>query len=147
MSTRPDDLRDTEAYRDAVEDFSQVQIERMLMERASESAKARIHLRTKARELGQAKAAFKALRATKALAFRADDIEKERPTRGAGAITESVREARVDADEQVKDAALCFYIAEAGFDAEQEAARLIRTEMSALQSVLADLRPLVSEPR
>ena len=138
-------LEGAEAHAVAVEDWSQVAIERMLMERAREAAKARIDLRKKALELGRAKASFKALRATTALRFRAADIEAGTPTRGAGAVTESVREARVDADEHVKDAALRFYIAEAEFDAEQEAARLIRTEMGALQSVLADLRPMVSE--
>jgi hypothetical protein len=129
----------------AAEDWSQLEIERDLMDRANAAAKARIALRTKAREVGIAKAQYKAIRATTALRLRAEDIETGAPARGPGAVTESVREARVDANEQVKDAALRYYIAEAEFEAEQEAARLLRTEMAALQSILADLRPMVSE--
>ena len=143
MSAR--DLGGAEAHSRAVESWSQVEVEQMLMDRSAEASRARVELRKKARELGQAKAAYKLAKAQTALRFRAADIENAVPTRGAGAITESVREARVDADERVKDAALRFYIAEAEFDAEQEAARLLRTEMASFQSVLADLRPMVSE--
>lgn len=143
MSRR--DLTGAEAHAQAVEDWSQVEVEKMLMARAQESTRTRVELRVKARELGRAKAAFKATRAKVALAFRAKDIEDDVPSRGSRAITESVREARVDDDERVRDAALAFYVAEAEFDACQEAARLLRTEMGALQSVLADMRPMVSE--
>ena len=121
------DLVGAETHAKAVEDWSQVEVEQMLMERAAESARARIDLRNRARTVGRAKAAFKATRARVALAFRAQDVENPPPTRGAGSVTELIREARVDNDEAVKSAALAFYIAEAEFDAEKEAARLLRT--------------------
>lgn len=123
----------------ALEDISQVEIERMLMDRAAQANKARLALRKKARDVGMAKAAYKGLCATVALRFRAKEVETGEK------LTESLREAQVNADDNVKDAALRFYLAEAEFDAEQEAARLLRTEMAAFQSVLADLRPMVSE--
>jgi len=144
MSTR-DDLDDADVLLGAVEDWAQVDIERALVRRAGASSRARVELRNQAREAGRAKANYKLVRAQTALRYRADDIRDGVPSRGAGSITESVREARVDADEQVKDAALAYYVAEALFDAEQEAARLLRAEMAAFQSVLADIRPMVSE--
>lgn len=143
MSER--DLAGAEAHADAVESWSQVDVEKMLMGRTGEASRARVELRRKAQQLGQAKAAYKLVRAQTALRFRARDIEDDVPSRGKGAITESIRDARVDADDAVKNAALAFFVAEASFDAEQEAARLLRSEMNSFQSVLADLRPMVSE--
>lgn len=145
MSGRDVALRDADAYEDAVETWSQVDVERALMQRSGDAHRMRVKLRRGALNLGRAKADFKRTRAIVALEFRAKDIDDNVPTRGAGAVTESIREARVDADERVKEAAFGFYTAEAVFDSVVESARLIRAEMSALQSVLADLRPMVSE--
>src|SRR5690606_16090462 len=101
-----------------------------LMDRTREAARTRVELRRKAAELGHAKAAYKRVRAVVALRYRAQDIEDDAPTRGRGSITESIREARVDADDEVKDAALRYFIADAEFDATREGARLLQTEMS-----------------
>jgi hypothetical protein len=105
----------------------------------------RSDLRTGALELGRTKPAYKAIRARVALEWRKHDLDSNVPSRGAGSVTESLREARVDADERVQTAAFAFYTAEAVFNAQVEAARLHRSEISALQSILADLRPMVSE--
>lgn len=140
-----DRLADTEVLEDAVERWSQVDVERELWRLSQEANRHRIKLRRAALHFGRSKARYKATAAKTALRFRADDIEAGTPSRGTGAVTESIREARVNDDEDVKVAALNYYTSEAVLDAVTESGRLLRAQMSALQSVLADLRPLVSE--
>lgn len=142
---RREDLRDTDAYAGAVEDWSQAQVEQSLIDLAREASRIRIKLRRSALNMGRSKARYKATAARVALVFRDQDIEAGRSSRGVGAITESTREARINDDEAVRDSARHYYMAEAVQDSVVETARLIRAEMSALQSVLADLRPMVSE--
>lgn len=139
-----DRLEDTEALSAAVEDWSQVQVERELMRLSREAQQTRVKLRRAALRAGRAKARYKATAARVALTFRAEDIENNVPSRGTGSVTEHTREARVNAHEEVKDAAFNHYVSEQVMDATVESARLIRAEMSALQSVLADLRPMVA---
>lgn len=140
-----DRLQDTEVLEGAVESWSQVEIETELMRLSREANQHRVKLRRAALHFGRSKARYKATTARVALRFRAEDIEAGTPSRGTGAVTESVREARVNDDDEVKDAAVNYYTSEAVLDAVTESGRLLRAQMQALQSVLADLRPHVSD--
>lgn len=119
-----------------VEDLTQVDVERIIFGLNQEAERVRKELYSRARESAEARSTYKGARAKALLAIKATWPASEKMLADA---------LGAKADIEVGTERLAAYIAEALHDATVEEARLLKAQMSSMQSVLADLRPMVSE--